>query len=112
MPLLLVGLKMKSALPKPKPVHSALPIPQKPSRPSALNLNVKTTPVKSLGVSTAGQNLSKAKRARVERPADSVNSDHAQTHTEHQPALETKSGSCKLEMKAASATGGSLQVGQ
>lgn len=29
---------MKSGLPKPKPVHSALPIPQTPTRPSALAL--------------------------------------------------------------------------
>ncbi|GLD66095.1 cytoplasmic phosphatidylinositol transfer protein 1-like isoform X1 [Lates japonicus] len=38
MPAILVASKMKSGLPKPKPVHSALPIPQTPSRPSALAL--------------------------------------------------------------------------
>uniref|UniRef100_A0A3Q2Q1J6 Neuron navigator 3 n=1 Tax=Fundulus heteroclitus TaxID=8078 RepID=A0A3Q2Q1J6_FUNHE len=38
MPAILVASKMKSGLPKPKPVHSALPIPQAPSRPSALAL--------------------------------------------------------------------------
>ncbi|KAM7405748.1 hypothetical protein PAMP_000175 [Pampus punctatissimus] len=38
MPAILVGSKMKSGLPKPKPVHSALPIPQNPSRLSALAL--------------------------------------------------------------------------
>ncbi|XP_072236081.1 neuron navigator 2 isoform X7 [Leuresthes tenuis] len=38
MPAILVASKMKSGLPKPKPVHSALPIPQTPSRPSALSL--------------------------------------------------------------------------
>lgn len=38
MPALLVASKMKSGLPKPKPVHSALPIPQTHSRPSALAL--------------------------------------------------------------------------
>ncbi|XP_026175656.1 neuron navigator 2 isoform X4 [Mastacembelus armatus] len=38
MPAILVASKMKSGLPKPKPVHSALPIPQTPSRPLALAL--------------------------------------------------------------------------
>ncbi|XP_078029930.1 neuron navigator 2 isoform X4 [Epinephelus lanceolatus] len=38
MPAILVASKMKSGLPKPKPVHSALPIPQTHSRPSALAL--------------------------------------------------------------------------
>lgn len=38
MPALLVGSKMKSGLPKPKPVHSALPIPQTHSRPPVLAL--------------------------------------------------------------------------
>ncbi|XP_061593745.1 neuron navigator 2 isoform X4 [Cololabis saira] len=38
MPAILVPSKMKSGLPKPRPVHSALPIPQAPSRPSALPL--------------------------------------------------------------------------
>ncbi|KAM9765720.1 LOW QUALITY PROTEIN: neuron navigator 2 [Menidia menidia] len=38
MPAILVATKMKSGLPKPKPVHSALPIPQTPSRPAALAL--------------------------------------------------------------------------
>ncbi|KAM4602786.1 neuron navigator 2 isoform 2-T2 [Polymixia lowei] len=38
MPAILVASKMKSGLPKPRPVHSALPIPQIPSRPSALAL--------------------------------------------------------------------------
>uniref|UniRef100_A0A8C3B186 Neuron navigator 3 n=1 Tax=Cyclopterus lumpus TaxID=8103 RepID=A0A8C3B186_CYCLU len=38
MPAILVASKMKSGLPKPKPVHSALPIPQNHSRPSALAL--------------------------------------------------------------------------
>uniref|UniRef100_A0AAV2LUL6 Calponin-homology (CH) domain-containing protein n=1 Tax=Knipowitschia caucasica TaxID=637954 RepID=A0AAV2LUL6_KNICA len=47
MPPLLVGTKMHSGLPKPKPVHSALPIPQKPARPSALPLNTKTAPARS-----------------------------------------------------------------
>lgn len=42
MPAILVASKMKSGLPKPKPVHSALPIPQTHSRPSALALPVKT----------------------------------------------------------------------
>lgn len=45
MPALLVASKMKSGLPKPKPVHSALPIPQNPSRPSALALP--PTPLKT-----------------------------------------------------------------
>uniref|UniRef100_A0A6Q2WWU7 Neuron navigator 3 n=1 Tax=Esox lucius TaxID=8010 RepID=A0A6Q2WWU7_ESOLU len=36
MPAILVASKMKSGLPKPKPVHSALPIPQVPSRPLSL----------------------------------------------------------------------------
>ncbi|KAM9861342.1 neuron navigator 2 [Aulostomus maculatus] len=45
MPAILVASKMKSGLPKPKPVHSALPIPQIPSRPSALALP--TAPVKT-----------------------------------------------------------------
>eukprot|EP00064_Thunnus_orientalis_P011876 superscaffoldBa00001762_g11908 len=45
MPAILVGSKMKSGLPKPKPVHSALPIPQNPSRPSALALS--PTPLKT-----------------------------------------------------------------
>ncbi|XP_033962092.1 neuron navigator 2 isoform X2 [Pseudochaenichthys georgianus] len=38
MPAILVASKMKSGLPKPKPVHSALPIPQAHSRPSAIGL--------------------------------------------------------------------------
>ncbi|KAK5874369.1 hypothetical protein PBY51_019317 [Eleginops maclovinus] len=38
MPAILVASKMKSGLPKPKPVHSALPIPQTYSRPSAIGL--------------------------------------------------------------------------
>ncbi|KAM3625695.1 uncharacterized protein V6R79_016289 [Siganus canaliculatus] len=38
MPAILVASKMKSGLPKPKPVHSALPIPQSHNRPSALTL--------------------------------------------------------------------------
>ncbi|RVE74179.1 hypothetical protein OJAV_G00019370 [Oryzias javanicus] len=38
MPAILVASKMKSGLPKPKPVHSAVPIPQAPSRPSVLAL--------------------------------------------------------------------------
>ncbi|XP_051235423.1 neuron navigator 2 isoform X6 [Dicentrarchus labrax] len=38
MPAILVASKMKSGLPKPKPVHSALPIPQTHSRLSALAL--------------------------------------------------------------------------
>ncbi|XP_054464517.1 neuron navigator 2 [Anoplopoma fimbria] len=38
MPAILVASKMKSGLPKPKPVHSALPIPQTHSRLSALSL--------------------------------------------------------------------------
>uniref|UniRef100_A0A672H4D7 Neuron navigator 3 n=1 Tax=Salarias fasciatus TaxID=181472 RepID=A0A672H4D7_SALFA len=45
MPAILVASKMKSGLPKPKPVHSALPIPQTPSRPSALPLH--PAPIKS-----------------------------------------------------------------
>ncbi|KAF7649697.1 hypothetical protein LDENG_00137400 [Lucifuga dentata] len=44
MPAILVVSKMKSGLPKPKPVHSALPIPQIPSRPTALALP--TAPLK------------------------------------------------------------------
>lgn len=36
MPAILVASKMKSGLPKPKPVHSALPIPQSHGRPAAL----------------------------------------------------------------------------
>ncbi|CAB1413891.1 unnamed protein product [Pleuronectes platessa] len=40
MPAILVASKMKSGLPKPKPVHSARPIPQQtPSRPAALALS-------------------------------------------------------------------------
>nr|XP_046251075.1 neuron navigator 2 isoform X3 [Scatophagus argus] len=46
MPAILVASKMKSGLPKPKPVHSALPIPQTHSRPSALALP--PAPVKTL----------------------------------------------------------------
>ncbi|XP_052317906.1 neuron navigator 2-like isoform X3 [Oncorhynchus keta] len=38
MPAILLASKMKSGLPKPKPVHSALPIPQVPSRPLTLPL--------------------------------------------------------------------------
>ncbi|XP_074521801.1 neuron navigator 2 isoform X6 [Halichoeres trimaculatus] len=38
MPALLLTSKMKSGLPKPKPVHSALPIPQTHTRPTALAL--------------------------------------------------------------------------
>lgn len=38
MPAILVASNMKSGLPKPKPVHSALPIPQTPSRTSPLAL--------------------------------------------------------------------------
>ncbi|XP_034737808.1 neuron navigator 2 isoform X3 [Etheostoma cragini] len=38
MPAILVASKMKSGLPKPKPVHSAIPIPQTHRRPSALAL--------------------------------------------------------------------------
>ncbi|KAM8762553.1 neuron navigator 2 isoform 3-T3 [Acanthopagrus schlegelii] len=38
MPAILVASNMKSGLPKPKPVHSALPIPQTHSRPAALAL--------------------------------------------------------------------------
>ncbi|XP_045887865.1 neuron navigator 2 [Micropterus dolomieu] len=45
MPAILVASKMKSGLPKPKPVHSALPIPQTHSRPSALALPL--VPVKT-----------------------------------------------------------------
>lgn len=44
MPAILVASKMKSGLPK--PVHSALPIPQTHSRPSALALK---THIPSLG---------------------------------------------------------------
>lgn len=47
MPALLVASKMKSGLPKPKPVHSALPIPQTHGRPSALALPA--APVKTQG---------------------------------------------------------------
>lgn len=50
MPAILVASAMKSGLPKPKPVHSALPIPQTPSRPSALALP--SAPLKSRQVST------------------------------------------------------------
>ena len=32
MPAILVASKMKSGLPKPRPVHSALPVPQAPGR--------------------------------------------------------------------------------
>ncbi|KAM3876676.1 neuron navigator 2 [Diretmus argenteus] len=38
MPAILVASKMKSGLPKPRPVHSALPIPQVQTRPSGLAL--------------------------------------------------------------------------
>ncbi|XP_014830398.1 PREDICTED: neuron navigator 2-like, partial [Poecilia mexicana] len=50
MPAILVASAMKSGLPKPKPVHSALPIPQTPSRPSALALP--SAPLKTRQVST------------------------------------------------------------
>ena len=36
MPAILVASKMKSGLPKPRPVHSALPIPQTPGRRTPL----------------------------------------------------------------------------
>ncbi|KAM4744556.1 neuron navigator 2 isoform 2-T2 [Anableps anableps] len=55
MPAILVASKMKSGLPKPKPVHSALPIPQTPSRPSALA--VPSVPLKS-HTSSVGQQVS------------------------------------------------------
>ncbi|KAM7015791.1 LOW QUALITY PROTEIN: neuron navigator 2 [Tautogolabrus adspersus] len=43
MPALLVSSNMKSGLPKPKPVHSALPIPQTHTRPTALALTPAAT---------------------------------------------------------------------
>ncbi|XP_035991857.1 neuron navigator 2 isoform X6 [Fundulus heteroclitus] len=55
MPAILVASKMKSGLPKPKPVHSALPIPQAPSRPSALALP--SAPLKN-HIPSAGQQVS------------------------------------------------------
>ncbi|XP_029986428.1 LOW QUALITY PROTEIN: neuron navigator 2 [Sphaeramia orbicularis] len=54
MPAILVASKMKSGLPKPKPVHSARPIPQTPTRPSALALT--PTPVKTQ-IPTLGQQV-------------------------------------------------------
>uniref|UniRef100_A0A8D3A6M1 Neuron navigator 3 n=1 Tax=Scophthalmus maximus TaxID=52904 RepID=A0A8D3A6M1_SCOMX len=47
MPAILVASKMKSGLPKPKPVHSALPIPQTPARPAALSLSLPPAPLKT-----------------------------------------------------------------
>ncbi|KAM6980909.1 neuron navigator 2 isoform 2-T2 [Aplochiton taeniatus] len=47
MAALQVASKMKSGLPKPKPVHSALPIPQIPSRPQALALPAPLKPPSS-----------------------------------------------------------------
>lgn len=72
MPSIRVVSKMKSGLPKPKPVHSALPIPQKPPRPSALALNVKTTPVKTNKQVTLRENtVTKSQRSTV-TPAKEV----------------------------------------
>ncbi|XP_023808053.1 neuron navigator 2 isoform X2 [Oryzias latipes] len=57
MPAILVASKMKSGLPKPKPVHSAVPIPQAPSRPSVLALPPASlkTHIPSLGQHSTSQ---------------------------------------------------------
>ncbi|TNN58939.1 hypothetical protein EYF80_030852 [Liparis tanakae] len=55
MPAILVASKMKSGLPKPKPVHSALPIPQSHGRPSALALPA--APLKTHHVPSPGRQV-------------------------------------------------------
>ncbi|XP_038128436.1 neuron navigator 2 isoform X3 [Cyprinodon tularosa] len=65
MPAILVASKMKSGLPK--PVHSALPIPQAPTRPSALPLS--SVPLKSNFPSVSQQVSSRPPRNAPESEA-------------------------------------------
>uniref|UniRef100_A0A3Q3GW46 Neuron navigator 3 n=1 Tax=Kryptolebias marmoratus TaxID=37003 RepID=A0A3Q3GW46_KRYMA len=90
MPAILVASKMKSGLPKPKPVHSALPIPQTPSRPSALALP--SGPLKSHIPSLGQQGSSRPSRHAPESEAG----ENPQIYTDWANHYLAKSGHKRL----------------
>ncbi|XP_060923845.1 neuron navigator 2 isoform X2 [Limanda limanda] len=92
MPAILVASKMKSGLPKPKPVHSARPIPQQtPSRPSALSLP--PAPVKSHIPSLGQQVVSGPPRSKA---AGSEAGENTQIYTDWANHYLAKSGTKRL----------------
>ncbi|KAM6942627.1 neuron navigator 2 isoform 3-T3 [Xenentodon cancila] len=91
MPAILVSSKMKSGLPKPRPVHSALPIPQAPSRPSALPLPA--GPLKT-HIPSSGQQLD-SRPPRCKAP-DSEAGGNTQIYTDWANHYLAKSGHKRL----------------
>ncbi|XP_013874066.1 neuron navigator 2 isoform X1 [Austrofundulus limnaeus] len=90
MPAILVASKMKSGLPKPKPVHSALPIPQTTSRPSALALP--SAPLKS-HIPSLGQQVSSRPPRHA---AESEAGENPQIYTDWANHYLAKSGHKRL----------------
>ncbi|XP_028256996.1 neuron navigator 2 isoform X3 [Parambassis ranga] len=91
MPAILVATKMKSGLPKPKPVHSALPIPQNPTRPSALALP--SAPLKTHNPTLGQQAGSRPSRGNTPESEDGGNT---QIYTDWANHYLAKSGHKRL----------------
>ncbi|AWP01173.1 putative neuron navigator 2-like [Scophthalmus maximus] len=110
MPAILVASKMKSGLPKPKPVHSALPIPQTPARPAALSLSLPPAPLKTHVPSPGQQQVGPGPPGRKASGSEAGANTQAARGKEGEPASKCTLGSLSPQRAGLGATGGVRQA--